>query len=666
MQVVGPEKGGRGGEQRPDRPADRRLAPRTAWRRATRLRRRRRRARSAPARRPPGPSGRSSHAAATAPAGPAASCSARLVVGDLERRRRARERVGAEAARRREGAAGRPQRDLGYVRRTARRRASHPTAAVPSSASAATDPPGRSRRGSPRRARSAARPAGARTRGCRRNPVVGHEHPAARRHGERQAADVVLARAEPLRRRERRAGAGGGRDPRHVAAVRPRAEPGDHGAPALVDAGVGVGERGAARAHRLGPPERRAGRTPDDADARAGARRRAARSRSTPRRRPPSAAIAATNPPARWARRSMSRGRPRQRPRRARRCRWRSRGGRPPEPAADRVGGRRPVRARVAQAAAPAVATRDDRPPPPRRGAQRASITGRSSGRSSGDERAETGSARPGSLAEAGGGTVWLGPGAGQVCHGVASATRRWARTSPFTERRETGRARISRATPVPGRDAEDSPLRSADGLELGVERLDARLRLRVALGRLLRRRAGRSRRCGSASSSSIAASSASACSISASRRRAWRCWFFESASAPAAARGRSAWRRSPSSPCRLRPRLGLALELRALLAHAHVLGPAADVGVQRPVLDRDRARADRVEQRAVVGDQQQRAGERLQRGLERLAALEVEVVRRLVEDQHVRARAARAWRARAAGARRRTGRRAASRPPRR
>ena len=45
---------------------------------------------------------------------------------------------------------------------------------------------------------------------------------------------------------------------------------------------------------------------------------------------------------------------------------------------------------------------------------------------------------------------------------------------------------------------------------------------------------------------------------------------------------------------------------------------------------------ADGVEQRAVVGDEQQRAGEGLQRGLERLAALEVEVVGRLVEDQHV------------------------------
>ena len=45
-----------------------------------------------------------------------------------------------------------------------------------------------------------------------------------------------------------------------------------------------------------------------------------------------------------------------------------------------------------------------------------------------------------------------------------------------------------------------------------------------------------------------------------------------------------------------------------------------------------------RVEQRAVVRDEQHRARERLERRLERLAALDVEVVRRLVEDEEVRA----------------------------
>ena len=64
-------------------------------------------------------------------------------------------------------------------------------------------------------------------------------------------------------------------------------------------------------------------------------------------------------------------------------------------------------------------------------------------------------------------------------------------------------------------------------------------------------------------------------------------------------------------------------------------------------ILDRDRALGDRVEQGAVVGDEQDRAGERLERGLERLTALEVEVVRRLVEHEEVRARATIAARAR-------------------
>jgi len=39
------------------------------------------------------------------------------------------------------------------------------------------------------------------------------------------------------------------------------------------------------------------------------------------------------------------------------------------------------------------------------------------------------------------------------------------------------------------------------------------------------------------------------------------------------------------------------------------------------------------------VRDEQHRPGECVERGLERLAALEVEVVRRLVEDEEVRAR---------------------------
>ena len=58
---------------------------------------------------------------------------------------------------------------------------------------------------------------------------------------------------------------------------------------------------------------------------------------------------------------------------------------------------------------------------------------------------------------------------------------------------------------------------------------------------------------------------------------------------------------------------------------------------MQRSLLDGDRARSHRVEQRAVVGDEQHRALERAQRVLERLAALDVEVVGRLVEDQDIR-----------------------------
>src|SRR5204862_4213064 len=68
-------------------------------------------------------------------------------------------------------------------------------------------------------------------------------------------------------------------------------------------------------------------------------------------------------------------------------------------------------------------------------------------------------------------------------------------------------------------------------------------------------------------------------------------------------------------------------------------LGPAAVVCAQLPVLDRQCAFGDRVEERTVVGDEQHGAGERVKRRLERLAALEIEMVRRLVEDEEVRAR---------------------------
>src|SRR5204862_426095 len=72
-------------------------------------------------------------------------------------------------------------------------------------------------------------------------------------------------------------------------------------------------------------------------------------------------------------------------------------------------------------------------------------------------------------------------------------------------------------------------------------------------------------------------------------------------------------------------------------LAHAQKLGPAAVVAAQLPILDRQRPLGDRVEKRAIVGDEQHRAGERVERRLESFAALEVEVVRGLVEDEEVR-----------------------------
>src|SRR5579884_3731356 len=86
----------------------------------------------------------------------------------------------------------------------------------------------------------------------------------------------------------------------------------------------------------------------------------------------------------------------------------------------------------------------------------------------------------------------------------------------------------------------------------------------------------------------------------------------------------------------RLRPPL-LRLRLRRrrdLLALPHHLRPAAGVGDDAAVLDRERPACDRVEERPVVGDEQHRARERLERRLERLAALDVEVVRRLVEHE--------------------------------
>ena len=125
----------------------------------------------------------------------------------------------------------------------------------------------------------------------------------------------------------------------------------------------------------------------------------------------------------------------------------------------------------------------------------------------------------------------------------------------------------------------------------------------------------------GSASSSSSRLNAASASSTSRSSRASSALRFLL---------GPAAWR-----ACRFGARAPAAR--RALgLGRRPVLGPAARVAAQPPVLDHERARADRLEQRPVVGDQQHRAREAGERVLERLAALEVEVVGGLVEDQQV------------------------------
>ena len=101
-------------------------------------------------------------------------------------------------------------------------------------------------------------------------------------------------------------------------------------------------------------------------------------------------------------------------------------------------------------------------------------------------------------------------------------------------------------------------------------------------------------------------------------------------------ARTRRSLLAASASPC---APSAVAAPGRALVAaDADVVGPAAVVGAQAAVLDRDDPLGDGIEHCAVVRDEQDRAGKRLERRLERLAAFEVEVVRRLVEDEEVRA----------------------------
>ena len=75
-----------------------------------------------------------------------------------------------------------------------------------------------------------------------------------------------------------------------------------------------------------------------------------------------------------------------------------------------------------------------------------------------------------------------------------------------------------------------------------------------------------------------------------------------------------------------------------ALLALTDVLRPAAVVRVEAEALDCDRSLGDGVEEGAIVRDEQDRSRECFEGRLERFAALEVEVVRRLVDDEEVRA----------------------------
>ena len=75
----------------------------------------------------------------------------------------------------------------------------------------------------------------------------------------------------------------------------------------------------------------------------------------------------------------------------------------------------------------------------------------------------------------------------------------------------------------------------------------------------------------------------------------------------------------------------------RRLLALAHEIRPAAVGRAKAEVLDRDDPIRHRVEHGAVVRDEEHGAGKGLERRLERLAALEVEMVRRLVEHEQVR-----------------------------
>ena len=85
-----------------------------------------------------------------------------------------------------------------------------------------------------------------------------------------------------------------------------------------------------------------------------------------------------------------------------------------------------------------------------------------------------------------------------------------------------------------------------------------------------------------------------------------------------------------------MRPRAFLAEAL--LLVGFVLLVVALEEHPLRVVLGREDVRGDAVEEPAVVRDDEHAAGELEQRVLERAQRLDVEIVRRLVEQQHVAA----------------------------
>ena len=149
------------------------------------------------------------------------------------------------------------------------------------------------------------------------------------------------------------------------------------------------------------------------------------------------------------------------------------------------------------------------------------------------------------------------------------------------------------------------------------------------------RERPGLDQAAGSASSSSISRRRTSASAISRSIVATLRIAFFDGPAARLPPRDRPlAGAAAASSLCRCSRSRGVALVPGAL-----VLGPAPEVVFELASLADDRPAPDGLEQRPVVGDEDDGALVLEQRVLERLAALDVEVVRRLVEDQDVRAR---------------------------